>query len=152
MKTREIHLKDDLQLLKRRTRSVTEYSRSFKALCDQLVAMGRPVDDTDKVHWYLRGLGPEFVNFSTTDLSISPLPLFVILFPKLKAHKYFRNLLKHLLLHRLLSLLLKAPLVRLVMVGITNHVAKVASPMLVVARVVGIILLTARFAAMRDTL
>ena len=49
-KTRELRIKDDLQLIKRGTRSVTEYSRSFKALCDQLTAMGCLVDDTDKVH------------------------------------------------------------------------------------------------------
>ncbi|KAJ0009702.1 hypothetical protein Pint_33473 [Pistacia integerrima] len=39
-KTRELRIKDDLQLVKRGTQSVTEYSRSFKALCDQLTAMG----------------------------------------------------------------------------------------------------------------
>jgi len=58
----EICLKDDLQHLKRGSRSVTEYSHSFKALCDQLAAMGSP---TDKIHWFLRGLGSEFANFST---------------------------------------------------------------------------------------
>ncbi|KAJ0093754.1 hypothetical protein Patl1_26985 [Pistacia atlantica] len=50
-KTRELRIKDDLQLIKRGTRSVTEYSHSFKALCDQLTAMGCSVDDIDKVHW-----------------------------------------------------------------------------------------------------
>ncbi|WKA07188.1 hypothetical protein VitviT2T_025044 [Vitis vinifera] len=49
-KTRELRIKYDLQLIKHGPRSVTEYSRSFKALCDQLTAMGRSVDDTDKVH------------------------------------------------------------------------------------------------------
>ena len=64
-KARELQIKDELQLLKRGNRSVTEYSRSFKALCDQLNAMGRPIDDTDKTHWFLRGLG--------TELQASPL-------------------------------------------------------------------------------
>ncbi|RVW73154.1 hypothetical protein CK203_057785 [Vitis vinifera] len=49
-KTRELRIKYDLQLIKHGPRSVTEYSRSFKALCDQLTTMGRSVDDTDKVH------------------------------------------------------------------------------------------------------
>ncbi|RVW98139.1 hypothetical protein CK203_031959 [Vitis vinifera] len=37
-------------------RSVSEYARAFKALCNQLHAMGRPVDGTDEVHWFLRDL------------------------------------------------------------------------------------------------
>ena len=49
-KTCELRIKDDLQLIKRGTWSVTEYSCSFKALCNQLTAIGRSVDDTDKVH------------------------------------------------------------------------------------------------------
>ena len=36
----------------------------LKTLCDQLTVMGHPVDDTDKAHWYLRGLGIDFANFS----------------------------------------------------------------------------------------
>ena len=49
-KAREIRLKDDLQLMKRGTKFVSEYARAFKALCNQLHAIGRPVDGTDEVH------------------------------------------------------------------------------------------------------
>jgi hypothetical protein len=49
-KAREIRLKDDLQLMKRGTRSVSEYARAFKTICDQLHAIGQAVDGTDKVH------------------------------------------------------------------------------------------------------
>ena len=63
-KTCELRIKDDLQLIKCGTRSVIGYSHSFKALCDQLTAMGCSVDDTDKVHRYLRGLSTDFANFS----------------------------------------------------------------------------------------
>ncbi|RVW83999.1 Retrovirus-related Pol polyprotein from transposon RE1 [Vitis vinifera] len=90
-KTRELRIKDDLQLIKRGTRSVTEYSRSFKALCDQLTAMGRSVDDTDKVHWYLRGLGADFANFSTAQMSLTPLPVFKDLVPKAKSFEIFQK-------------------------------------------------------------
>jgi len=90
-KIQEIHLKDDLQLLKRGSRNVTEYSRSFKALCDQLIAMGSPTDETDKIHWFLRGLGSEFVNFSTIQLSISPLPLFRNLVSKAESSEIFQK-------------------------------------------------------------
>ena len=68
-KAREILLKDDLQLMRCGTRSVTEYARAFKALCDQLHAIGRPVDDTDKVHWFLCGLGSDFTSFSTAQMT-----------------------------------------------------------------------------------
>jgi len=44
------HLKDELQHFKRKSRSVIEYSHSFKALCDQLASMGSPTDETNKVH------------------------------------------------------------------------------------------------------
>jgi hypothetical protein len=49
-KAREIRLKDDLQLMKRGTRTISEYARAFKTICDQLHAIGRAVDGTDKVH------------------------------------------------------------------------------------------------------
>lgn len=65
-KALEIRLKDDLQLMKRDTRFVTAYAHAFKALCDQLHALGQLVDNTGKVHWFLHGLGANFNNFSTT--------------------------------------------------------------------------------------
>jgi hypothetical protein len=49
-KARELQIKDELHLMKRGSRSISEYSRVFKAHCDQLSAMGCPVEDTDKVH------------------------------------------------------------------------------------------------------
>nr|TKR79696.1 hypothetical protein D5086_0000269580 [Populus alba] len=90
-KIHEIHLKDEPQHLKRGSRSVTEYSYSFKAFCDQLVAIGSPADDTDKIHWFLRGLGSEFANFSTIQLSISPLPSFRDLVSKAKSSEFFQK-------------------------------------------------------------
>ena len=68
-KTRELQLKDELQLMQRGSRGVAEYARSFRSLCDQLSAIGKPIDDTDKVHWFLRGLGSDFKIFSTSMLS-----------------------------------------------------------------------------------
>jgi len=71
-KTRELQLKDELQLMQRGSKSVAEFSRLYKGLCDQPAAIGRPIDDLDKVHWFLRALGPEYKIFSTTMLSQSP--------------------------------------------------------------------------------
>ena len=64
-KARELRLKDDLQLMKRCTKPVAEYARAFKKICDQLHAIGRPVEDIDKVHWFLRELDTKFSAFST---------------------------------------------------------------------------------------
>ncbi|XP_035542092.1 uncharacterized protein LOC118344799 [Juglans regia] len=88
-KTREIQIKDELQVMNKGTRSFGEYSQAFKTLCDQLHAMGRPVDDTDKVHWFLRYLGPDFSSFPTTMMSQTPLPIFKDLVPKDQSHDLF---------------------------------------------------------------
>ena len=101
-KARELQIKDELQLLKRENRSVTEYSCSFKALCDQLNAMGRPIDDTDKSHWFLHGLGTDFANFSTAQMAITPLSSFKDLVPKAESFEISRNLLGFLHLTHLL--------------------------------------------------
>ena len=68
-KANEIRLKDDLQLMKHGTRPVTAYARAFKALCDQLHAIGHLVDGTDKVHWFLRDLRLDFSSFSTAQMA-----------------------------------------------------------------------------------
>ncbi|KAB5573941.1 hypothetical protein DKX38_001135 [Salix brachista] len=88
-KTRELQIKDELQMMQRGSRSIAEFSRLFKGLCDQLAAIGRPVDDTDKVHWYLRALGPDYKIFSTTMMSQLPLPSFSDVVPKALSHEIF---------------------------------------------------------------
>ena len=64
LKVRELRLKDDLQLMKCDTKSVAEFARTFQTIYDQLHAIGRPVEDIDKVHWLLRGLDTDFSTFS----------------------------------------------------------------------------------------
>ncbi|GKB95459.1 putative RNA-directed DNA polymerase [Tanacetum coccineum] len=58
-------LKDSLRALTKGNSTVAEFGRKFKAICDQLAAIGRPVDGDDKTHWFLCGLGASFENFST---------------------------------------------------------------------------------------
>ena len=91
LKAKEIWLKDDLQLMRCETRSVLEYARAFKALCDQLHAIGKPVNDTDKVHWFLRGLGSDFTSFSTAQMAQMPLPSFPDLVPKVESFELFQK-------------------------------------------------------------
>ena len=82
-------MKDELQLIKKGTRSIAEYSQAFKTVCDQLSAMGCPVDDTNKVHWFLQGLSTRFSSFSTTIMSHSPIPSFKDVVPKAQSHDLF---------------------------------------------------------------
>jgi len=95
-KTRELQLKDELQLMQRGSRFIAEFSRLFKGLYDQLAAIGRPIDDTDKVHWYLRALGPHYKIFSTTIMSQLPLPSFSDIVPKALSHEIFARSVNHL--------------------------------------------------------
>ena len=90
-KAREIRLKDDLQLMRRGTRSITEYARVFKVLCDQLHAIGRPVDGTDKVHWFICALGSDFTSFSTAQMAQTPLPSFLDLVSKVENFEFFQK-------------------------------------------------------------
>ena len=95
-KAREIRLKDDLQLMKRGTHPVTVYARAFKVLCDQLHAIGRPVDETDKVHWFLHGLGPDFSTFTTAHMAQTLLPCFSDLVSKAESFEFFQKSLETL--------------------------------------------------------
>ena len=44
LKACELRLKDDFQLMKRSTKPVAEYVHTCKTICDQLYAIGRPVE------------------------------------------------------------------------------------------------------------
>ena len=89
-KARELRLKDDLQLMKRGTKLVAEYARAFKTICDQLHTIDRSVEDIDKVHWFLRGLGTEFSAFSTTQMALTPIPCFADLVSKAESFELFQ--------------------------------------------------------------
>jgi len=90
-KTREILLKDELQLMKKGNRSIVDFARAFKGLCDQLVAIGRPVDEVDKSHWFLHAFGTEFAAFSSTQMALTPLPSFHDLVPLAESFDLFQK-------------------------------------------------------------
>ena len=77
--------------MRRGTRSITEYARVFKVLCDQLHAIGRPVDGTDKVHWFICALGSDFTSFSTAQMAQTPLPSFLDLVSKVENFEFFQK-------------------------------------------------------------
>ncbi|KAL8472344.1 hypothetical protein ACS0TY_029529 [Phlomoides rotata] len=53
----------------------------YRSLCDQLAAIGHPIDETDKTYWFLRGLGSAFASFSVVMIAQRPLPRFTDLLP-----------------------------------------------------------------------
>lgn len=69
-------LRDSLRYLKKGTSTVTNFSRKFKGICDQLVAIGHPLDEDNKSHGFLCGLGSSFEHFSTTQCLLTPRPKF----------------------------------------------------------------------------
>ncbi|KAF7149901.1 hypothetical protein RHSIM_Rhsim02G0228300 [Rhododendron simsii] len=84
--TREFELNCSLQSLTKDGRTISEYIRSFKTICDELNAIGKPVSDKNKVFQLLHGLGPKYDNFTTTMLK-PPMPSFTDLIPMLHNHE-----------------------------------------------------------------
>jgi hypothetical protein len=83
------NLKDELRQMVKGTSSVAEYGRRFRLVCDQLLAAGYTIDDHDKLHWFLRGLGSAFENFSTTARATKPPPSLRDLITQAEGHEMF---------------------------------------------------------------
>jgi hypothetical protein len=83
---REFHLTQKLQTLKKGTSNMTEYVREFKLICDDLAAIGKPIESQKKVFWLLNGLGSEYKAFVTTMLK-PPTPTYTEIIPLLQSHE-----------------------------------------------------------------
>ena len=59
------NLRYQLRLLSKGSTPVSEFGRKFKSICDLLTAIGQSVDEPDRIHWFLCGLGATFETFST---------------------------------------------------------------------------------------
>ncbi|KAJ0479330.1 putative RNA-directed DNA polymerase [Helianthus annuus] len=82
-------LRDNLRQLTKGSSTVADFGRKFKSICDQLSAIGHPVSETDKTHWFLCGLGPTFESWSTAIRTArDPLP-FRDLLTKAESHEQF---------------------------------------------------------------
>lgn len=77
--SRANQLREQLLSLRRGSLSVQDYGKKFKTICDQLSAIGRSVDESDKSHLFLRGLGIQFANFTDTRMAMDPIPSFTVL-------------------------------------------------------------------------
>ena len=80
-------LHDSLIQLKKGSSFVNEFGKKFKALCDQLVAIGHPMDDSDKAHYFLCGLGSTFYSFSTSHRKTHVYPSFHNLLSQAESHE-----------------------------------------------------------------
>ncbi|KAF8409418.1 hypothetical protein HHK36_005494 [Tetracentron sinense] len=83
---REFHLEQKLQHLRKGTSHLPDYLREFKTICDDLAAIGKPIDDRRKVFWLLNGLGHEYKSFVTTMLK-PPTPSYKEILPLLQSHE-----------------------------------------------------------------
>lgn len=60
------NLRDQLRLITKGEKTVAEFGRAFKLLCDQLAAIGHTPDPMEQRQWFLYGLGPSFESFSAS--------------------------------------------------------------------------------------
>ena len=77
--------------MKRGIKPVAEYARAFKIIWNQLHAIGRPVEDIDKVHWFLRGFATDFSTFSTTQMALTSILCFADLVSKPESFELFQR-------------------------------------------------------------
>ena len=73
-KEKEVQLTNRLRGVKKGTRSLDEYLREFKGICDALAAVRKPVSDLDKVFQLAQGLGTKYMDFRVAMLSKPPYP------------------------------------------------------------------------------
>ncbi|KAF8391295.1 hypothetical protein HHK36_023597 [Tetracentron sinense] len=88
---REFFLLQQLQLHRKGTSTISEYIRTFKSVCDDLAAIGKPISDRTKVFSLLNGLGSGYESFVTTMLK-PPTPIYCEIVPLLQSHETMRNL------------------------------------------------------------
>lgn len=76
---REFSLRKNLQLLSKKDKTFSVYSRDFITICDALSSIGKPIDDSMKIFDFLNGLSREYDHIATviqSTLSKFPPPTF----------------------------------------------------------------------------
>ncbi|KAL5790385.1 hypothetical protein ACOSQ2_005273 [Xanthoceras sorbifolium] len=84
---KESNLKRLLMGIKKGSRSIDEYFKDFKNICDNLAAIQKPVSDIDKVLQFASGHGNQYMDFRTAMLSKPPLPSFQQFLLALQGHE-----------------------------------------------------------------
>ena len=62
---REFSLRRSFQLINKKDKPFSTYCREFKAICDSLSSIGKPVDESMKIFGFLNGLGREYDPITT---------------------------------------------------------------------------------------
>lgn len=76
---REFELRRTLQLMTKRGKDFSTYCREFRAVCDKLSSIGKPVDESLKIFTFLNGLGREYdpiITVIQSSMARTPLPTF----------------------------------------------------------------------------
>lgn len=82
-------LRDTLIQIQKVSSTISEFGAKLKVLCDQLSAIGHPMNEIDICHWFLYGRGASFETFPTTYLAIKPTPTFHDLISQAESQKLF---------------------------------------------------------------
>lgn len=83
---RKFYLEQKLRMHRKGNSSLTDYIQTFKRICDDLVANGKPITNCNKVFSLLIGLGASYELFVTTMLK-PPTPSYIEVIPLLQSHE-----------------------------------------------------------------
>lgn len=84
---KEGHLKIMLMNLRKGTKSLDDYLKEFKSICDNLASIKKPISDRDKVFQFAHGLGPKYMDFRIAMLTKPPYPSFSQFLLALQSHE-----------------------------------------------------------------
>ncbi|XP_012851642.1 PREDICTED: uncharacterized protein LOC105971340 [Erythranthe guttata] len=84
---KEGNMKNMFMTIKKGSRSLNEYLKEFKWICDNLTAIKKPVSDLDKAFRFAYGLGPKYENFRLVMLTKPPYPAFSQFLLALQGHE-----------------------------------------------------------------
>ncbi|OMO60890.1 hypothetical protein COLO4_33694 [Corchorus olitorius] len=87
---REFALEQKLRRHHKNNHTMAEYIQKFKEICDEFSAIGKPINDKDKVFSLLTGLGHEYESFVTTMLK-PPRPTYTEDLVHFDSHNYLRR-------------------------------------------------------------
>ena len=65
-RAKKMHLKDELNTIKKGSLSINDYTLKIKSICESLASIGVTVDDDDKVESCLCGLTSSYKQFKTS--------------------------------------------------------------------------------------
>lgn len=74
---REFELRRSLQLMTKKGKDFTTYCREFRAICDKLSSIGKPIEESMKIFSFINGLGREYdpiITVVQSSMTRIPLP------------------------------------------------------------------------------